>query len=145
MLNLAYANPKMAIRTMEQNRDVILGVKVRLSRNIAGENDLKVLGLAKEAAAAVGLPVMVHIGDTHSSVEQILAMMGKGDVLSYTFHGREGGILDSNGRVLPAVRAAVERGVRLDVGHGAGSFSFDVAEKALQQGVLPGTISSELH
>ena len=103
------------------------------------------LGLAKEAAAAVGLPVMVHIGDTHSSVEQILTTMGKGDVLTHSFHGREGGILDPNGRVLPAVRAAVERGVHLDVGHGAGSFSFEVAEKALQQDVLPGTISSDLH
>jgi dihydroorotase len=145
LLHLSYANPQLALRTIERNRDVILGLKVRLSRNIAGEHDLKVLGLAKEVGAAAGLPVMVHIGDTHSSVSDVLAAMGKGDVLTHTFHGRAGGILDDRGRVLPAVRQAVERGVHLDVGHGAGSFAFDVCEKALAQDLLPGTISSDVH
>jgi dihydroorotase len=145
LLNLAYVNPQLAIRTIERNRDVILGIKVRLSKHITGENDLKVLGMAKEAAAAVNLPVMVHIGDSHSPVQQILDGLGKGDVLTHTYHGNAGGILDDSGRVLPEVRKAVARGVNLDVGHGAGSFSFDVCEKALAQDVIPGTISSDLH
>ena len=145
LLDLGYANPRLAIRTIERNRDVILGLKVRLSKNIVGENDLKILGMAREAAAAVNLPVMVHIGDSHSPLPDILNGMGKGDVLTHTFHGRERGILDSRGRVLSEVRSAVERGVHLDVGHGAGSFSFEVCEKALEQGVVPGTISSDLH
>ncbi|MEO1998144.1 MAG: amidohydrolase family protein, partial [Planctomycetaceae bacterium] len=145
LLNLNYISPAAAIRTIERNRDVILGLKVRLSRNITGDNDLRALSLAREAAAAVKLPLMVHIGDSHSPLEKILGMMGKGDVLTHTYHGRERGILDANGRVVPAVGKAVERGVLLDVGHGAGSFSFDVCEKALEQDVLPGTISSDLH
>jgi dihydroorotase len=145
LLHLQYANPQLAIRTIERNRDVILGLKVRLSRNITAENDMRVLGLAKEAAAAVGLPLMVHIGNSHSPVQEILNVMGKGDVLTHTFHGNAGGILDERGRVIPEVGRAVERGVHLDVGHGAGSFSFDVCEKALAQGVVPGTISSDLH
>lgn len=145
LLNLAYVNPELAIRTIERNRDVILGLKVRLSKNITGEHDLKVLGLAKEAAAAVKLPLMVHIGNSHTPVEKILDMLGKGDVLTHTYHGNAGGILDSNGRILPEVRKAVQRGVNLDVGHGAGSFSFDVCEKALAQELLPGTISSDMH
>ena len=118
---------------------------MRLSKNITGEHDLKVLGMAKEVAAAVNLPVMVHIGNSHSPVQKILNAMGEGDVLTHTFHGRAGGILDDKGRVLPEVRNAVQRGVGLDVGHGAGSFAFDVCEKALAQGVVPGTISSDLH
>src|ERR1700730_206388 len=71
LLDLRYANPKLAIRTIEQNRDVILGVKIRLSRNIAGENDLRALGIAREAADAVGLPLMVHIGGTFSPLAKI--------------------------------------------------------------------------
>lgn len=145
LLDLRYANPEVAVRTIEQHRDVILGVKIRLSRNIAGDHDLRALGLAKEAAAAVGLPVMVHIGDTHSTLGDILSMLGQGDVITHSFRSGEGGILDNRGRVLAEVRAAVERGVHLDIGHGAGSFSFDTAEKALRQGVLPGTISSDVH
>jgi dihydroorotase len=145
LLDLRYANPKLAIRTIEQNRDVIVGVKVRLSRNIAGEHDLEALKLAKEAAEAVRLPLMVHIGDTHTPLPTILSILTKGDVVTHSFRGGEGGILDDKGRVLPEVRSAVARGVYLDVGHGAGSFSFDTAEKALRQDVVPGTISSDVH
>ena len=133
------------MRTIERNRDVILGVKVRLSRNIAGENDLKALHLAREAADAVKLPLMAHIGDTHTPLEDLLPVLRQGDVITHCFHGREGGILDDKGRVRPEVLAAVDRGVHLDVGHGAGSFAFDVAERAIKQGLLPGTISSDLH
>jgi len=145
LLDLRYINPKLAIRTIEQHRDAILGIKIRLSQNMAGERDLKILGIAKEAAAAVKLPLMVHIGDTHSPLGDILEMLGKGDVITHCFHGRANGVLDPQGRVLPAVKKAVARGVHLDVGHGAGSFAFDVAEKALKQELLPGTISSDVH
>jgi len=145
LLDLGYANPKLAIRTIERNRDVILGLKVRLSRNIAGEHDLQVLKLAKEAASAVGLPLMIHIGDTHTSLPVILSELTKGDVVTHSFRGGNGGILDDRCNVLKEVRNAMARGVHLDVGHGAGSFSFDTAEKALKQDVVPGTISSDVH
>ncbi len=144
-LDQRYVNPKLAIRTIEQNRDAILGIKVRLSDDIAGERDLKVLALAREAADAVKLPLMVHIGATHSPLREILPMLSKGDVITHCFHGRANGVLDARDRVLPEVKAAVARGVHLDVGHGAGSFSFPVAEKALKQDLLPGTISSDVH
>lgn len=145
LLDLRYANPRVAIKTIEQNRDVILGVKIRLTNNIAGDHDLEALKLAREAADAVKLPIMVHIGGTHAKIEDIVAMLKKGDVITHSFRGDPGGILDSRGRVIPEVRKAVENGVHLDIGHGAGSFSFDTAEKALRQGVTPGTISSDVH
>jgi dihydroorotase len=145
LLDLRYANPKLAIRTIEQNRDVILGVKVRLSRSIAGDNDLRALALAREAADAVGLPLMVHIGGTYSPLPKILAMLKSGDLVTHSYHGREGGILDEKDRVLPGVRRASENGILLDVGHGAGSFAFRTAEKAFAQNLFPGTISSDVH
>ena len=146
LLDLRYANPKVAINTIERNRDVILGVKIRMTRNIAGDHDLKALSLAREAADAVKLPIMVHIGGSYSPLKDILAMLKAGDVITHSFRGREGGgILDDRDRVLPEVRAALDRGVHLDVGHGAGSFSFEMAEKAVKQGILPGTISSDVH
>ena len=145
LLDLRYLNPKLAIKTIERNRDVIVGLKIRLSRSITGPHDLEALALAREASEAVNLPIMVHIGDSYSPLKEVLARLKKGDVITHTFHGRERGILDERGRVLPEVRKAVANGVHLDVGHGAGSFSFDTAEKALEQDVLPGTISSDLH
>ncbi|MGH9658314.1 MAG: hypothetical protein ACRD96_07200, partial [Bryobacteraceae bacterium] len=145
LLDLRYANPKLAVKTIEQNRDVILGVKIRLTRNIAGDHDLAALKLAREAADAARLPLMVHIGGSYSPLPSILAEMKKGDVITHSFRGGAGGILDDRGRVLAEVRRAVERGVRLDVGHGAGSFAWDTAERALKQELRPGTISSDVH
>ncbi|MFN0102849.1 MAG: amidohydrolase/deacetylase family metallohydrolase [Bryobacteraceae bacterium] len=145
LLDLRYANAKLAIRTIEQNRDVILGVKIRLTRNIAGNNDLQALGIAREAADAVGLPLMVHIGGTYSPLPKILAMLKPKDLITHSFRGGEGGILDDRDRVLPEVRRATESGILLDVGHGAGSFAFRTADKAFSQNIMPGTISSDVH
>ena len=145
LLDLRYANPKLAAKTIERHRDLILGVKVRLTRNIAGDHDLKALALAREAADAVKLPLMVHIGGSASPLKDILAMTKPGDVITHSFRGGEGGILDDRGRVLPEVHETVARGVHLDIGHGAGSFAFATAEKALAEDLLPGTISSDVH
>lgn len=145
LLDLRYVNTRLAIRTIEENRDVILGLKIRLTGNITGPNDLKALALAREAADAVKLPIMVHIGGSYSPVPQIVGMLKKGDVITHSFRGGPGGIVDDRFRVLPDVRKAMERGVLLDVGHGAGSFSFDTAEKLLAQEIAPGTISSDVH
>ncbi len=145
LLDIRYANPKLTIRTIEQNRDVILGLKIRLSNHIARDNDLNALRLAREASDAVGLPIMAHIGGSHASLPEILALLKKGDIVTHVFKPGPGGILDGEGRILPEVRKAVDRGVHLDVGHGTGSFSWDTAEKVMQQGLWPGTISSDLH
>jgi dihydroorotase len=145
LLELRYVDPKLAIRTIEQNRDAILGIKIRLSQEITGERDLKVLALAREAADAVKLPLMVHIGKSHSPLRDILAELRKGDVVTHCYHGKANGILDDRGRVLPEVKAAATKGVLLDVGHGMSSFSFEVAEKALKQELLPDIISTDVH
>lgn len=145
LLELRFANPKLTAATIERHRDVIMGVKIRLTENIAGQHDLKALGMAREAADAVKLPLMVHIGGSFSPIKDIMAMLKKGDVVTHSFRGGDGGIIDDNGRILPSVHQALARGVHLDIGHGAGSFSFDTAEHVLEQDVLPGTISSDVH
>jgi dihydroorotase len=145
LIDLRLANPKLAIRTIEDNRDVILGVKIRLTENIAGRHDLDALRLAREVSGAVGLPIMVHIGGTFSTLPKILDLLRKGDVITHSYRAGQGGILDANMRVLPEVRRAVANGIRLDVGHGAGSFGWDVADAALRQDLAPGTISSDVH
>ncbi len=145
LLDLRYANASLAAKTIERHRDVIVGMKVRLTRNIAGDHDLEVLRRAREAADAAGLPVMVHIGGSHSSMADILQLLKPGDVITHSFRGGQGGILDTQGRVHDEVLEKVAAGVHLDIGHGAGSFSFDTAEKALEQGLKPGTISSDVH
>lgn len=146
--DLRYASVPKAVATIEQHRDVILGIKVRLTRNqiVSRAAGMKPLYLARDAADAVHLPIMVHPQEAWcESLDDILAVMRGGDMLTHCFHGLSHGILDDGGRVRRSVHAAMERGVILDVGHGRGSFSWQVAERAMRQGVQPQTISSDLH
>jgi dihydroorotase len=145
--DLRHLNVPAALRCIESNRDVILGIKLRLSANLAadGKNELEALKLAREAADAAGLPVMIHTPMSSLGLPRILAEMRRGDILTHCFHAHASGILGSDGRILPEVRKARDLGVLLDVGHGRGSFSYAIARSALAQDVLPDTISSDLH
>lgn len=129
-------------------RIVAPGMKVRLTRHSpVGETaGIRPLHLARDAADAARLPIMVHPqGAWCDSLDDILAVMRERDILTHCYHGSPHGILNPDGTVRGSVRSALERGVIFDVGHGAGSFSWDVAEQAISQGVEPQTISSDLH
>ena len=143
--DLRWCNVEKAVATARAHPATILGIKVRLSEPLAKKNDLAALALAVRAAAELALPVMIHIGGSCHSLEEILELLRPGDIVTHCYTGWEPGILNGNGRVLPVVHAARERGVLFDVGHGRGSFTFDVAERAIEQGFLPSTISSDLH
>lgn len=150
--DIRFASVPRALQMLEQHRDVLLGVKVRLTRHsiVSEASGLRPLHLAREAADAAGLPIMVHPQDAWAeSIDEILAVMGKGDILTHCFHGARCGIFedhtDPQSGIRDSVHAAIERGVILDVGHGAGSFNWKIAERALSHGILPSTISSDLH
>jgi dihydroorotase len=146
--DLRYVDAGTAVKMIEKHRDRILGVKVRLSDFLAadGKNEIPALLRAREAAEAVRLPLMVHSPLSSIPTERILDQLRPGDILTHCVHGHgAGGIMDDDMKVLPAVRKKVEQGLHLDVGHGRGSFTFQVARAALEQGVVPGSISSDLH
>tara|TARA_B100000809_G_C15131860_1_gene528800 strand:- start:160 stop:1299 length:1140 start_codon:yes stop_codon:yes gene_type:complete len=144
-----YANVDACCRMIEQHRDLILGVKVRLTKDsiVSQSAGMTPLHRAREAADAAGLPIMIHPQAAWcDSLDDILKVMKKGDILTHCFHGMDCGILDEDsGKVRASVHDAIERGVLFDVGHGAGSFRWDVVERAMAEGVLPATISSDLH
>ena len=143
-----YADVEKACAMIEQHRDVILGVKVRLTKGtiVSERSGMLPLQRAREAADAAGLPIMVHPQAAWcDSIDDILSHMRRRDILTHCFHGTACGILDENGQVRASVKEAMERGVIFDVGHGAGSFRWEVAERAMAQGVHPQTISSDLH
>jgi dihydroorotase len=145
---IKWASVPRALDVIEKHRDLILGVKVRLTRDsIVGQRaGLQPLYRAREAADAAHLPIMVHPQNAWcASLDEVLAVMRERDILTHSYHGLSHGILDEGGRVRRAVRAARDRGVVFDVGHGAGSFSWQVCETALAQEFPPDTISSDLH
>lgn len=145
--DLRYCNVQNVERVVEANRDVIAGIKIRLTANLAenGQNEAEGLERARQAADRVGLPLVIHSPNSSLPIEHILSRMNRGDVLTHCFHGKGCGLVDANLRLLPAARDAIDRGVLLDVGHGVASFDFKVARALLEQGVLPDFISSDIH
>jgi dihydroorotase len=140
------ADVAKARRAVEQHRDWIVGIKARLSRTIAGEHDLEALQRARQVADPLKIPIMIHIGDTASPLPAILALLRPGDIVTHVYSPPPHGILDDRGRVLPQVREARRRGVLFDIGNGrTGHLTWEVAERAMQEGFLPDTISSDLN
>ncbi len=137
-----------AVEIARDYADVITGIKVRLSVAQTGhdaERAREALRRARQAADAIGKPVMVHIGLSAISLDEILAHLVRGDIVTHVYHAHTEGVLDEAGHVRDSVRAAADRGVNFDVGHGRGAFNWQVARTALEQGLLPGTISSDIH
>lgn len=143
--DLRFADPEGAARTVKEHPDVAVGIKVRLHRRSVGDNGREALRLAIQAGEASRSPVMVHIGDTAISMEEIVDTLRPGDVVTHCFTPQQPAIVDEAGRLRAAVRRAHERGVLFDVGHANGHFDFNLVRRAMGEGFMPDTISSDLH
>jgi dihydroorotase len=143
-MDLNRANVAAAKEAIMRNRDMIAGVKARLSRDVAGANDFEVLRRAQEVASSFQIPVMIHMGQTVSPLPKLLALLKPGDVVTHMFAPPPNSIIDDNGHILPEVMAARRRGVKFDLGNGrSGHLRWDIAEKVLAAGFLPDTFSTD--
>jgi dihydroorotase len=137
--------PREAVEVADANRDVIVGIKVRVGRHASGDQGTAPLDIALQVAEETGLPLMAHIDEPPPSYEQVLAMLRPGDVLTHAFRPFPNAPVTAQGAVKPALREARARGVLFDIGHGKGSFAFRTARAMLAGGFLPDTISSDVH
>jgi dihydroorotase len=128
-----------------KNRDIILGVKVYVGSNMNGRYSLDFLKIARELSDRFKLPLMVHISFAPPETPEVMELLRPGDVVTHCFNTHTLGIVDSAGKLKPGVKEARARGVLFDVGHGLGSFNFEVARKAIGAGFLPDTISTDLY
>jgi dihydroorotase len=145
LANLAYCEADLCARVINANRDLALGVKARIDALTVGENGLEPLMRARQAADATGLPLMVHVTWAPPPLDEILALMRPGDVLTHCATGLSNRLVNDDGGILESARQARERGVVFDVGHGSGSFSWASADKLLTEGMGPDVISSDIH
>jgi dihydroorotase len=144
LMDINRANVSLARGAIARHRDIVIGVKARLSEDVAGANDLEALRRAQEAAASFNLPVMIHIGQSVSPMRAILALLKRGDIVTHMYAPAPNGILDDQGRLFPDVAAARRRGVIFDFGNGvADHFNWDVVERATGQGFWPDTFSTD--
>ncbi len=143
-------NPDAMAATIEANRSVIKGVKLRLVGKLVASAGIEVVKTAKKIAGQFRLPIMVHIGDTDKQVpasltQECLSVMEAGDILAHMYTGNQGSALRPDGTIVPELKAAMKRGVILDPATGRNNFSFVVARKCLAEGILPTIISTDLN
>jgi dihydroorotase len=137
--------PLDAAEVANANRDIIVGIKVRVGARASGRSGTVPLDVALQVADEVGLPVMAHIDDPPPTYEEVIARLRPGDVLTHAFRPYPNAPITAQGRVKQAVSEARRRGVLFDIGHGKGSFAFKTARAMLANGFFPDTISSDVH
>lgn len=142
---LTLMNPIDCAEVADSNRDLIVGIKVRVGLHASGTSGTVPLNIALQVGEEIGMPVMAHIDHPPPSYEEVLAMLRPGDVLTHAFRPFPNAPITGQGRVKDAVVAARRRGVIFDIGHGKGSFAFRTARAMLANGFPPDTISSDVH
>lgn len=145
LTNLDYCDLDLARKIVDANRDVIVGIKARIDANTTRGVGLEPMRLARKLADQVGLPTMVHIAKSPPPLEDIFTLLRPGDILTHCFTGQANRILEPDGRLKDFVRRAWDGGVVMDVGHGTGSFSYEVAEQMVAAGMPPDVISTDAH
>ena len=135
------------IKLAEQEAEsgLCLGIKVLASQNHCGNLGITPMKLARQASRLSGTGLMVHLGEAPPIVEDVLNLMDDGDILTHCFKGTAGNILGRDKKPLPETWAAIERGVKFDIGHGSSSFSFETARYAMDGGIPLHAISTDLH
>jgi dihydroorotase len=143
-MDLKRADVGAARAAIARNRDYIVGVKARLSRDVAGPNDYEVLRRAQEVASSFGLPLMIHMGQTISPLPKLVALLKRGDIVTHLFAPPPNSIIDDSGHILPEVLAARRRGVWFDVGNGqTGHMRWDTVAAIMKAGFWPDTFSTD--
>jgi dihydroorotase len=143
--NAAYLDVDLFRRLADLNRDLVVGAKVRMGTPTVGDNGLEPLRLARRAAEECELPMMVHVAFGPPEIEEILALMRPGDILTHCFTGLTMKIVDDDGRLYDFAGRAWDSGVVMDIGHGTGSFAYSTAEPLMAAGRRPDVISTDLH
>jgi dihydroorotase len=143
--DLRLIDPRECVRVINANRDLIVGVKVRVGRGAGGNSGIAPLDIALEVAEETGLPVMAHLDNPPPSRLEVVSRLRRGDVLTHCFRPFPNAPVRPDGRVREEVVEARRRGVVFDIGHGSGSFGFGTAEQMLEAGFPPDVISSDVH
>ncbi len=147
-------DPQRLVKLIESDRGIIKGIKIRANGQMVTNPDLTVLKTAKQIGTQTGLPIMIHIGLNfeekvpeevfESFNHKMLSILDEGDILTHTYTQRPGGVIRHDGSFIPELKAAMERGVVLDVAPAKSHMSFDLVKIGMKQGIMPTTLSTDI-
>jgi dihydroorotase len=143
--DLRLLDARECARVAEENRDLVLGIKVRVGRGTSNELGNMPLEMALDVAEEIGMPIMAHLDNPPPSRKDVLKLLRPGDILTHCFRPFPNAPATADGLVREEVLEARARGVIFDIGHGGGSFGFKTTRAMLANGFLPDVISSDVH
>ncbi len=132
-------------RLFDRYSEELLGLKLRLSKEIAGDGNARPLEETRKLAEDIGCRIIVHTTNPSIDTERIAALLRPGDIFCHAFQGKGDTIVGLDGRVKPGIKAAKERGVIFDACNGSYNFAFRVARAALADRFFPDIISTDLN
>ena len=143
LMDLRFAQVEEAVQCIKDNPNIALGVKIRLDINISGGDNIKeALRRARQVAEMTDSFIMVHVARIPVPLARVFEDLRPGDIVTHIFHSAENNILDEKGRVRSEVKEAKSKGIVFDIG--AGYFGKHISRAAIEQGVLPSTISTDI-
>jgi dihydroorotase len=142
-------NAELTVKKAVENRDVVLGIKLRAFGKLIESKGIEPVELAKKIAVAAQLPLVVHIGAMQGTVPEdlaprILNLLDKGDILCHLYTNKRGRVIELGKPIMKELRNAKERGVIFDMCHGWFNFGFETARYGIAEGIVPDIISSDL-
>ncbi|MGA0532969.1 amidohydrolase/deacetylase family metallohydrolase [Hansschlegelia sp. KR7-227] len=145
------------VRSANANKDIVRGIKGHAEIGGFARWGIRVMEMAAEIARRADLPLYVHFGqlwglpesgangeDADTILERVIPLLKEGDVLAHPFTRHPGGFVNREGEVHHVIQAALDRGLKVDVGHGS-HFSYRLARMALDAGVVPHTLGADMH
>ena len=145
-------NPEATLKVIEENRDIIKGIKIRANGGVIEKFGIEAVKRAKKLASEAGLPLRVHTGVDDRTIDddkveaftrELLSVLDTGDIISHIYTPLPGGMIRADGTVVPELWDTLKRGVQLDVAHAIFMFGFDRAKIGLEQGILPTVLSTD--
>jgi dihydroorotase len=145
------------VKSATANRDIVRGIKAHAEIGGFARWGIRVIEMAAEIGKRSELPVYVHFGqlwalpesgtngeDVDTILERVIPLLKEGDVLAHPFTRHPGGFVNREGEVHRVIQAAIDRGLKIDVGHGS-HFSYRLAKKAIAAGIVPTTLGADIH
>jgi dihydroorotase len=139
------------------NKDIVRGIKAHAEIGGFARWGIRVIELAAQIGREADLPVYVHFGqlwglpesgangeDVDTIMERVIPLLREGDILAHPFTRHPGGFVNRKGEIHPIIRAALDRGLKVDVGHGS-HFSYRLARKGIDAGIVPDTLGADMH
>ncbi|MFN3172260.1 MAG: amidohydrolase family protein [Hyphomicrobiales bacterium] len=145
LIDLRSIDIDRTLAVIDANRDVICGVKVRASGVIVGSWGITPAKIAKRVAEIAGLPLMVHVGEPPPLIDEVFDILAPGDIITHCFNGKKAGSITDTAALYAQARNLADSGVHMDIGHGVASFDFETARQAIGDGLVPFSISTDLH